>query len=167
MTSTELFAAMEPALASEILEFNHANDRRLYKSAVEAVAQARKVRPVFIERQPRPEQHALLLASLGRSPFNMAADALLRNWLLKKHRPLLTNFLDALNIKHEQGAVEDLPKTVETAALMNAVESLLAKHPHDVVAVYLSAFNSMNTENWANLDAALHEDPRLELRRKP
>jgi hypothetical protein len=157
---------MEPAQATDILEFNHANERRLYKSAVEAVAQARKVRPVFIERQPRSEQHVLLLACLARPQFALAADALLRNWLLKKHQTVLTDFLDALNIKHENGAVEDLPKSVDTAALKNAVEALLAKHPHNVVAVYLSAFNSMNTENWANLDATLHEDPRLKLRRE-
>ncbi len=163
MTSTELFAAMPPALASDIVEFNHANQMKLYRAALDAVAQARKLRRVFLERQPRAEQHALLLTCLVRPQFAIAADTLLRYWLLKKHVALVTGFLDALGIKHEEGAVEDLPKSVDDTALKNAVESLLARHPHDVVAVYLTAFNSINDQNWPNLDALLKEDPRLKV----
>jgi hypothetical protein len=164
MTSSDLFAGMPAALATDILEFNHANERRLYKAAIDAVAQARRVRPVFIERQPRAEQHALLIASLGRPQFALAADTLLRNWLLKKHSSILTGFLDALGIQHDKGVVEDLPKTVEDATLRAAIETLLGRHPHDVVAVYLIAFNSMNGENWTNLDALLKADARLQLK---
>ena len=165
MTTSELFAGMPASLATDILEFNHANERRLYKAAIDAVAQARHVRPVFIERQPRAEQHALLVTSLGRPQFALAADTLLRNWLLKKHSSILTGFLDALGIKHDKGVVEDLPKAVEDPVLRNAVETLLNQHPHEVVAVYLIAFNSMNGENWANLDALLKSEPRLQLKR--
>jgi len=104
-----------------------------------------------------------LLTCLGRPQFALAADTLLRYWLLKKHVAMVTGFLDALGIQHEEGAVTDLPKSVEDTALKNAVEALLAKHPHDVVAVYLTAFNSMNGQTWPNLDAMLKEDPRLKV----
>ena len=166
MTSSDLFARMPAALATDILVFNHDNERRLYKAAIDAVAQARRVRPVFIERQPRADQHALMVASLGRPAFAVAADTLLRNWLLKKHSSILTGFLDALGIPHEKGVVGDLPKTVEDTALRSAVDTLLGRHPHDVVAVYLIAFNSMNGENWTNLDELLKTDPRLQLQRE-
>ena len=85
--------------------------------------------------------------------------------LLKKHSGLLVDFLDALNIKHESGVVEELPKSVEDSAIQTAVETLLAKHPHDAVAVYLHAFNSMNAETWSNLDTLLQNEPRLRLKR--
>jgi hypothetical protein len=163
MTSSELFAAMPPSLASDVLEFSHANEKKLYRAALDAVAQARKLRRVFLERQPRAEQHALLLECLRRPQFTVAADTLLRFWLLKKHVAVVTGFLDSLGIKHEEGAVTDLPKSVDDAALKNAVEAVLAKHPHDVVAVYLTAFNSMNDQNWPNLDALLKEDARLKV----
>jgi hypothetical protein len=163
MTSSELFAAMPPALASDVLEFSHANEKKLYRAALDAVAQARKLRRVFLERQPRSEQHALLMECLHRPQFAVAADTLLRYWLLKKHAAIVTGFLDSLGIKHEEGAVADLPKSVEDTALKNAVEALLAKHPHDVVAVYLTAFNSMNEQNWPNLDVLLKEDARLKV----
>ena len=165
MTSHELFAAIPAAIAAEILEFNHANDRKLYRAAIDAVAQARKVRPVFLERQPPSERYATMTASLGRPAMAMAADSLLRNWLLKKHTALLVDFLDALQIKHENGVVEDLPKSVDDASLRTAAETLLAKHPPEAVAIYLHAFNSMNAESWTNLDALLQSEPRLKLRR--
>jgi hypothetical protein len=165
MTSFELFAAMPAALAADILEFNHANDKKLYRAALENVAAARKVRAVFLERQPRPERHAAIIASLSRSGLALAADSLLRNWLVKKHAAVLADFLDALGIKHQQGVVEELPKAVEDGALKAAVETLLGRHPHDVVAVYLHAFNSMNAESWANLETLLQAEPRLGLKR--
>ena len=164
MTTSDLFAGMPASLATDILEFNHANERRLYKAAIDAVAQARRVRPVFIERQPRAEQHALLLASLSRPQFALAADTLLRNWLLKKHSSILTGFLDALGIQHDKGVVDDLPKTVEDSVLRSAVDTLLSQHPQEVVAVYLIALNSMNGENWSNLEALLKSDTRLQFK---
>src|SRR5688572_28350132 len=163
MTSHELFAAIPAPLAAEILEFNHTNEKKLYRAALDADAQARKVRPVFLERQPPAERYAAMTASLSRPALGMAADTLLRNWLLKQHAGLLSDFLDALNIKHEKGVVEELPKTVEDASLRTAVETLLARHPAAAVAVYLHAFNSMNAESWTNLDALLQSEPRLKL----
>jgi hypothetical protein len=165
MTSFELFAAMPAALAADILEFNHANDKKLYRAALENVAAARKVRAVFLERQPRPERNAAIIASLSRSGLALAADSLLRNWLVKKHAAVLADFLDALGIKHQHGVVEELPKAVEDGALKGAVETLLGRHSHDVVAVYLHAFNSMNAESWANLETLLQAEPRLGLKR--
>ena len=166
MTSHELFAAMPASLAEDILEFSHTNDKKIYRAGLDAVAAARKLRSVFLERQPRQERYAAMTASLGRPALGMVADSLLRNWLLKKHTAILTDFLDALNIKHDKGVVEELPKTVEDAALRTAVETLLAKHPAEAVAVYLHAFNSMNAESWSNLDALLQSEPRLKLRRE-
>jgi len=154
---------MPAALAADILEFNHVSDRKLYRAALDNVAAARKVRPVFLERQPRTERHAAMAASLGRSGLALAADSLLRNWLVKKHTVILTDFLDALGIKHDKGVVETLPKTVDDGALKAAVETLLGRHSAEAVAVYLHAFNSMNAESWANLDAILQAEPRLKL----
>jgi hypothetical protein len=167
MTSYELFAVMSPALSGEVLEFNQTQDRNIYRASLEAVAQALKVRTVFLERQARTERHRTMASSLGRAGMAAAADTLLRNWLLKRQTKVLTDFLDALQIKHENGVVEDLPKAVEDAALNQAVQRLLESHPHEVVAVYLHAFNFMNAESWDNLDTLLQADPRLRLPASP
>jgi hypothetical protein len=165
MTSHELFAAIPRSLAADILEFSYTNDKKLYRAALDAVAQSRKLRSVFLERQPKAERYAIMTAALGRPALATAADSLLRNWLLKKHTGLLVDFLDALNIKHEKGIVEELPKSVDDAALKAAVDALFAKHPPEAIAIYLRAFNSMNAESWTNLDTLLQNEPRLRLTR--
>ncbi len=158
-----MFGALSPALASEILEFTFANDKPLYRATLEAVAQSRKLRPVFLERQPRAERHAAVISALGRPPLGLAGDTLIRNWLVKQQTALLTDFLDALNIPHEKGVLQDVPPSVEDATLQSAIEGLLARHPREIVALYLHAFQQMNEGGWANLDAHLQTDPRLRL----
>jgi hypothetical protein len=113
MTSYELFALMSPGLAGEVIEFNHESDRNLYRATLEAVAQARKMRTKFLERLPRPERQATLVGSLSCPGLAMAADTLLRNWLLKSTRPC--RGLPQRPANQTRGAVvEDLPKTVTT-----------------------------------------------------
>jgi hypothetical protein len=104
-----------------------------------------------------------MLATLTRPDLEPAAGNLIRAWLVKKQNPMLVDFLDALGIAHKEGVVEELPSTMDDAKLRAAVEALLAKHPHEAVAVYLLAFNDMNEANWPNLKALLETDPRLQL----
>jgi hypothetical protein len=165
MTSHEIFGAIPQSMALEILEYTFANDKVLYRATLEAVAQSRKVRAVFLERQPRAERHSMMIGVLSRPALDVAADGLIRNWLLKKHSGLLTDFLDALKIPHEKGAVENLPPSVDDAVLQNAVETLLTKYPPELVALYLHAFNDLNDAKWGNLQTALQTDHRLKLKR--
>lgn len=104
-----------------------------------------------------------MLATLARPALEMAAGNLIRTWLLKKHKAMLMDFLNALGIANNEGVVEDLPAGMEDAKLKAAVDSLLAKHPHEAVAVYLHAFNDMNEANWPNLKTLLDGDSRLQL----
>ena len=163
LTCHELIGFMSPALAGEILTFAFQEDKELYRATLNGVAEARKVRPVFLERQPRVQRHSSMLNTLARPAMELIASNLIRSWLVKKQRALLIDFLDALGLTHDQGVVEDLPASIDDAKLRTAVDSLLAKHPPEAVAVYLNAFNDMNEANWANLKTLLETDPRLQL----
>jgi hypothetical protein len=163
LKSHELLGFMSPALANDILTFIFEDDKPAYKAALNAVAEAKRVRPVFLERQPREARNASMLTALTKPNLDPAAGAFIRAWLVKKHVAMLVDFLNALEIKNENGVVEDLPATVDDAKLKSAVELLLGKYPHETVAVYLNAFNDMNAAGWANLKALLESDPRLQL----
>jgi hypothetical protein len=163
LTSHELLGFMSPALALEILTYTHETDKPLYQAALCAVADARKLRPAYFKRQPRSQQHAMMVATLARPVMETVSGNLIRAWLLKKHKQMLIDFLDALGITHEEGVVEQLPPTMDDAKVRTAVEALLAKHPPEAVAVYLHAFNEMNEVEWPNLKAMLDADPRLQL----
>ena len=163
LTSHELFGFMSPALAGDILEFTFTSEKELYRATLHAVAQSRKLRPLFLERQPRTQRHPTMIATLSRPAQELAAANLIRGWLMKKHTALLIDFLDALGIVHQQGAVEDLPPAMDDAKLRGAIDVLLAKYPKEVVAVYLNAFSAMNDSGWTNLGEMLKSDPRLQL----
>ncbi len=163
LKSHELIGFMSQGLASEILTYAYESDKPLYRATLSAVAEARHLRPVFLERQPRTQRHAAMLATLARPSLEVITANLIRTWLLKKHNALLVDFLDALGIPHKEGVVEDLPATIEDAKLHSAVDTVLAKHPPEVVSVYLNAFDEMNEVKWPNLDAMLASDKRLQL----
>ncbi len=163
LKSYELLGFMSPNLANEIIAGVYEAEKPTYKATLQAVANARHLRPVFLERQPRPQQHATMLATLTRPALDLAAGTLIRTWLVKKQNAMLVDFLNALGIQNTEGVVEDLPESMEDEKLKAAVELLLTKYPPETVAVYLHAFNDMNEANWSNLKAMLESDPRLQL----
>ena len=162
LTSHELFGFMSSGLGARIIEFAHEDNKELYRTALNAVAECKKVRPAFLERSPRAARHADMAAMLSRPRLELIAANLLREWLMKKQTAMLVCFLDGLEIPHKDGAVDDLPATVEDAKLTAAVEGLLAKYPAEEVAVYLNAFYTMNEIHWANLESMLKTEPRLQ-----
>jgi hypothetical protein len=163
LTSHELLGFMSQNLALEIISYAYEKDKPLYRATLAAVADARKLRPVYFERQPRTERHATMVATLSRPSMEMVTGNLLRGWLLKKYNSMLVDFLDALGIEHKEGVVENLPETMEEEKLKQAIDRLLDKYPPEVVAVYLNAFAEMNEVEWPTLKALLEADKRLQL----
>jgi hypothetical protein len=154
---------MSPALAIDIVNHTHESDRELYKATLQAVAQFRHVRPVFLQQQPKPQRHKNMAETLAKPALELASANLLRGWLVKKQTALLEDFLNSLSIPNDKGTVEDLPAQMDDEKLKAAVETVLAKYPPETVAVYLHAFNAMNAANWPNLKKMLEDDSRLQL----
>ena len=163
LAAHELLGFMSPALATEILTYVFESEKPTYRATLAAVAEARHLRPVFLERQPKTQRHASMLASLSRPALDAVAGNLIRTWLVKKYKSMLVDFLDGLGIEHSEGVVEDLPPSVDDAKLKAALETLLSKYPPESVSVYLHAFNDMNEANWTNLKSILESDTRLQL----
>ena|ERR1041385_895405 len=163
LKSHELFGFMSPALAQEILNYAYDSDKQLYRAALGSVAEARKLRPVFLERQPRTERHVTMLQTFTRPSLDAVSGNLIGAWLLKKNTAMLSDFLNSLGVPHKEGVVEDLPGEMEEGKLKAAIDALLAKYPPEVVAVYLHAFIEMNEVNWPALKTAIESDSRLQL----
>jgi hypothetical protein len=163
LAAHEMFAFMSPDLAREIVDQLHTGERDAYRSTLHAVAAFRKVRPFYLERKPRVEQHLAIVESLSRPKLELNAIATLQTWLMKSQSAMLTDFLNALEIKHENGAVDDLPPTMDDEKLTAAIEGILAKYPAEKVALYLRAFHDLSKANWPTLGKLLESDPRLQL----
>lgn len=163
LSSHEIVGFMSPSLGTEILSWAYEDEKPVYKATLKAVADARKVRSVFLQRQPRTERHVGMLDTLAKPRMELAASTLLRTWLLKGKKQLLVDFLNALGIEHEDGVVDDLPESMDEAKVKQAVDAILETYPQEVVAVYLNAFNGINETNWPSLNTMLETDDRLQL----
>jgi hypothetical protein len=103
LTFHELIGFMSPKMANRILEDTQANNREVYRALVASMAQAQKMRPVFIGRQPKERRHKSFVQMLSRAGSEEHAGNLIRGWLFKEHKDVLTGFLGKLGIEHEEG----------------------------------------------------------------
>ena len=165
MRSHEIFQRMSPSLAAQIFTFLHTEQKPVYKAAIQGLANQRNLRAVFIERKPPGERFPWMQAALGRPLSDALAAHLLQAWLLGAHKEMLCDFLDALEIKHEDdGTVDKLPAAPPKEKIAGAVAGLLEKYPAEAVAVYLHAFREMDsTVQWPALAEILEEEPSLRL----
>ncbi len=160
--SHELLGFVSAELGNQLLTDSAEDNKEVYDATVIGVAAKRNMRPQFLKRQPKPARHRMMLECLQRPAFEEVAASLLRGWLLHHQSQLLVDFLDALEIEHKNGEVDDLPSTVSDEALDKAIGGILAKHDREIVILYLHAFHSMNDAGWANLEEALTSDERLQ-----
>jgi hypothetical protein len=164
MTAYEIFSRIPAAQASDIFNWLHDKEKKLYKATMEALAKQRHLRAVFVERKPRPERHAWMLEALGRKANDDVAAQILQIWLVGEHSGLLCDFLDLLGIKHdENGTVEELPAEPAAGKLKASVDALMGKHDPSLVATYLNAFHALNDQGWKTLGELLEADERLKI----
>jgi len=163
LTFHELMGFMSPKMADQILDDTQTNNKDVYRALVVSMAQVLKARPEFLSRQPKERRHKNFIQTLTKPGFEEHAGNLIRGWLFKEHKEVLTGFLDNLEIEHEEGMVDNLPKTMSNEKIKGAVDMLLDKHNKELVAVYLTAFNASNEDRWDNLDSMLADDERLQL----
>ncbi len=161
-TPNEIFTRMSPEVSGQLFAFLHDSEKPLYKATIDTLAKQRKLRPVFLERKPRDDRHAWMKEVLGSKKNESVAAHLLQIWLVGAHAKLLCDFLDALDIKHdENGTMETLPPAPPKAALGKAIDACFAKHDPRIVVIYLNAFQALDENGWSTLGELLVEDPRL------
>ena len=159
----ELMGFMSPELAQEIVEYVFANEKDTYRAVLAAVAEAHRVRPMFLERRPRKLRHAQMIATLSRPRLEEGAATLMRSWLLGAESGMIAQFLDTLEIPHKDGVVEDFPEEVPDEKLNQAIDTLLEKYTPERVVVYLNTVRATGGVEWPNLEKRFREDERLQL----
>ncbi len=165
MKAHEIFNHISLPLATEMFTFLHTNEKPMYKAAIQGLANQRNLRPVFIERKPPNERFPWIKSALGKRISDTLAAHLLQAWLLGAHKQMLCDFLDALEIAHDDdGTVEVLPTAPPKEQIKAAADALLKKYPAEAVAIYLHAFRDMDSAiQWPPLNELLEGDARLKL----
>ena len=161
MQSFELFKEMPTSLSAGIIQYLRDDERDVYKSVIASLSVQKKLRPVFIQRRPLEKQIEWIVSTLSTRLGNDVGEQVIQVYLMKAHKEMLSDFLDALKIEHEEGAVDDLPEELEEADVKTAADALLEKYPHEVVSLYLRVFQTQRPDGWAGIAKVLEDDERL------
>ncbi len=127
----------------------------LYGSALGALVKARHMRPQAV-RSLDPDAQARILATV-LDPGESLAQGLLVSLHLGERRPLLSAFLDALDLPHEDGILTEEAESVLAASkesTRGAVKALTT-FPQDQVRTYLNTLWLQDPERWTALPESL------------
>ncbi|MFT5122988.1 MAG: hypothetical protein ACI9TH_002440 [Kiritimatiellia bacterium] len=162
MNSSQIFKEMPPALSHTILHYLRDEQREAYKATINALAQKRKLRPVYIQRKPKEAQLEWIGQTLTLKGSAEIGDQILSLFLMQGRQDMLKHFLDAMGIEHDgDGTVEDLPESLDATKLQPTVDSLLTTFPEQEGVLYLKIFQQQTPEGWPELQAIIDSDPRF------
>ena len=127
------------------------------------IAQALKFRPQAIRKLPRADRVKYLAKAVR--PDRSLVSSLLLALHLEKRRDVMSTFLDALGISHENGLIDEdfeFPE-FESGTLSKGVDALLAKHPEGQVDLYLVTLYMMDPKTWEGLVEAMRPHVKEDL----
>jgi hypothetical protein len=160
-----MFQKMSPDLGQTIIGWLRESERNVFRTALNSLAQQRKLRPVFVTRKPKPEQAAWLVEQLKMRGNEAVGENLLQIWLMKGRSPMLSSFLDALGVSHDgKGGIDgDIPTVLDPAKVKAGAGVLLEKFPAPEVAVYLNLFQLQQPGGWQQITEIIESDERLKV----
>jgi hypothetical protein len=125
--------------------------REVFGTAVEKIAQTRRMRPQTVLKMPEGERAGALAGILD--PGEPVAASLLVSLHLAERRPLLGAFLDALKLPHENGVLSDEEDSgpVSLDAAREAVAAIRDGHAPRQLEVYLNTLWLQDPERWSSL----------------
>ena len=125
-----------------------------HAEAIVMLAQRLKFRPKSMGALP-VEGRAKMLAQLSGVPDSVVTRALI-SYHFTARRDLMAAFLDALGIKHENGLIQDESVTAPSRdRIVAAIKQLRGAFPPHDVDLYLKTLTTLDSDTWAELDAAL------------
>lgn len=126
------------------------NSEEQQAEAVVAIAQQLKFRPKSAASLPL-EKRARYLAGLP-NVSDLLASRLLVAYHLTTQRPMMSRFLDALGITHDNGLIaEEDVKRPDKARLADAARALRAEYAAPDVELYFSTLVGQDPDTWGDL----------------
>jgi hypothetical protein len=157
--SYQVFAAMTPERALTVMKGLSKKSPALFRQSVDAAAIAMRARPVYLRNQPFEKRAEAVRRTLARVAANPVADELLAVYFLECRKELLIEWLDLIEVPHENGALsDDTPAEPADKKLRAAVKKYLAVDDDADRDLLLRAFAAQQSIEWPTLDALLGAD---------
>ena len=129
--------------------------------ALGAAAQAFKLRPQFLRKQPRTRQAEWMRRALSRHTSASVAEEVLAAYFLESRDDLLVELLDALGVEHEDGQLTGgPPRCPEGDELERAVSAFREGDSGETRELLLRAFAAQSAIDWPELDKLLEVGTR-------
>ncbi len=124
--------------------------------ALNAVAEAFRLRPQFLKRQPRKRQAEWMRKVFGRTSSAVIAEELLASYFLDQHSDLIVELLDQLGVEHEEGTLkEEHPPAPTQTTLQETTTQFLGQESSEHRKLLLHAFAAQSAIDWPDLEALL------------
>ncbi len=165
MKAHEMFAKMTPQLSDAIVGWLRDSERNVYRTALDSLAQQKKLRPIFINRKSRQEQAQWLLDQLRLKMNEAVGENLIQIWLMRARSGMLSLFLDKVGVDHDgHGGINgEIPATLDGAKVAEGTAALLGAHPAEEVAVYLHLFQLQQVGGWEAIGKELASNTKLKV----
>ncbi len=149
----ELPADVRLAAATAFWKPDDSNDAAIQQAeAVMAIAKRLNFRPKTAQSLPE-ERLAKHLAQMSDVSDAVATRALIA-YHFETQRPLMSAFLDALGVGHDNGLITDETLAPPDAARIAAATGAVSQQfPGDAVRLYLRTLKALDADTWANLPA--------------
>jgi hypothetical protein len=153
----QVFARMSPERTQALLDGLRQGAPATYTQALAAASAFLRARPQFVMKQSPDKRAKLVRQALARVSTSLVAEEVLAAYFLQVKKPLLIEWLDAIGLAHEDGALkDDAPPEPAPAALEKAVAAY-RKRPDDAEdrALLLEAFAAQTAIDWPALEALI------------
>lgn len=154
MRANEVFSWLGQAEQGELLREIVEQNPAVAAVALAAAAEAFRLRPQFLRRQPPEKRVEWVRRALSRPAAAATAEQVLAQYFLEARRELLVELLDLLKVPHEDGELTDLqPAPPEADALRKAVVKFRKGKDRPHRELLLRAFAAQAAVRWPDLDA--------------
>jgi uncharacterized protein (DUF58 family) len=159
MRANEVFSWLGPERTRRLLEELVAHTPGAAAVALGAAAEAFRLRPQFLRRQPIEKRAEWVRRALCRPSAAAAAEQILAEYFLSAHRPLLVELLDGLGVQHEEGELQELsPPCPEPSKLRQGVQRFRKGEEPELRELLLRAFAAQSAISWPPLEEMLEEE---------
>lgn len=155
MRPHQIFNAMGPEECERLMGKIAKETPEVFRQTVTTAATTLKFRPQYLWKQPIPKRVAAVRRVLARAASNSLAEELLAIYFLKCRLDLLTEWLDLMELAHEDGILtEEESPCPDAADLERKVGTFRAGNDEDV-ELLLQVFAGQTAIDWPALDEIL------------
>jgi hypothetical protein len=156
MRSYQVFSAMTPERAREVLKAISEVSPGTFAQAVALASAAMRARPVFLMRQPFEKRADAVRRTLSRVAASDVAEELLAVYFLQCKKPLLLEWLDLIGLEHEEGGLKlEAPPEPPADLLEKAVRTFRKGEEAPDRELLLQAFAAQTAIDWPELEKLL------------